>query len=121
MLHKPDLRPLEAARDDVPLTRRGFIRASLGVGSLVIGFHIPLAAGKPTATPVFAPNAFIRIDAQGKVTLIMPQVEMCQGIFTAVAMILAEELDAPIQAGFRARLLSDGLRPDDRRKEKREQ
>jgi isoquinoline 1-oxidoreductase beta subunit len=93
MLHKPDRLPLEAFRD-IPLTRRGFIRASLGVGSLVVGFHIPLAAGKPGETPVFAPNAFIRIDAQGKVTLIMPQVEMGQGIFTAVAMILAEELDA---------------------------
>ena len=43
---------------------------------------------------MFAPNAFIRIDTRGKVTLIMPQVEMGQGIYTAVAMILAEELDA---------------------------
>jgi isoquinoline 1-oxidoreductase beta subunit len=43
---------------------------------------------------VFAPNAFIRIDRRGKIVLIMPQVEMGQGIYTAVAMILAEELDA---------------------------
>ena len=42
----------------------------------------------------FAPNAFIRIDTAGKTTLVMPQVEMGQGIYTAVAMILAEELDA---------------------------
>ena len=42
----------------------------------------------------FAPNAFIRIDRTGKVTLIMPQVEMGQGVYTALAMILAEELDA---------------------------
>jgi len=39
----------------------------------------------------FAPNAFIRIDPAGKTTLVMPQVEMGQGIYTAVAMILAEE------------------------------
>jgi isoquinoline 1-oxidoreductase subunit beta len=42
----------------------------------------------------FAPNAFIRIDPAGKTTLVMPQVEMGQGVYTAVAMILAEELDA---------------------------
>ena len=42
----------------------------------------------------FVPNAFIRIDTAGKTTLVMPQVEMGQGIYTAVAMILAEELDA---------------------------
>src|SRR5882762_4445440 len=42
----------------------------------------------------FAPNAFIRIDKAGSTTLVMPQVEMGQGIYTGVAMILAEELDA---------------------------
>ena len=31
----------------------------------------------------FAPNAFIRIDADGTTTLVMPQVEMGQGIYTA--------------------------------------
>ena len=42
----------------------------------------------------FAPNAFIRIDRDGAVTLIMPQVEMGQGVYTSISMILAEELDA---------------------------
>ena len=60
----------------------------------MIGFRLPLANGAQAAKSEFAPNAFIRIDAGGKVTLIMPQVEMGQGIFTAIAMILAEELDA---------------------------
>jgi isoquinoline 1-oxidoreductase beta subunit len=63
-------------------------------GSLVVAFHLPFARGAPAQKPAFAPNAFIRIDAHGKVTLIMPQVEMGQGIYTSVAMILAEELDA---------------------------
>ena len=44
----------------------------------------------------FAPNAFIRIDETGKVTLVMPQVKMGQGVYTAIPMILAEELDADI-------------------------
>jgi isoquinoline 1-oxidoreductase subunit beta len=80
---------------DAVLTRRGFIQAGLAAGgALVVGFHLPSANGAQAEKPAFAPNAFIRIDAHGKVTLIMPQVEMGQGIYTSVAMILAEELDA---------------------------
>jgi isoquinoline 1-oxidoreductase beta subunit len=80
-------------------TRRAFLQSGAAAGGvLLVGFHIPraLAAAAPntaTAAP-FAPDAFIRIDHEGVVTLIMPQVEMGQGIYTAVAMILAEELDA---------------------------
>src|SRR5207237_6320233 len=81
-----------------PLDRRGFLKAgAAAVGGFVINLELPLAprpAGAATpASPIFAPNAFIRIDRQGAVTLIMPQVEMGQGVYTAVAMILAEELD----------------------------
>jgi len=48
-----------------------------------------LADGHPT----FAPNAFIRIDTAGPVRLVMPQVEMGQGIYTGACALLAEELD----------------------------
>jgi isoquinoline 1-oxidoreductase beta subunit len=77
-------------------TRRTFLEASLSLsGALLVGFHMPAAAAASAGEKgVFAPNAFIRIDPKGKITLIMPQVEMGQGIFTAIAMILAEELDA---------------------------
>jgi isoquinoline 1-oxidoreductase subunit beta len=79
-------------------TRRAFLQTGAAIGGiLLVGFHIPRAGATATNTPSvapFAPDAFIRIDHQGVVTLIMPQVEMGQGIYTAVAMILAEELDA---------------------------
>jgi isoquinoline 1-oxidoreductase subunit beta len=82
-------------RTDAAVTRRGFLQAGLAVGgTLVVGFHLPLARGAQPGKSAFAPNAFIRIDPHGKVTLVMPQVEMGQGIYTSVAMILAEELDA---------------------------
>jgi isoquinoline 1-oxidoreductase beta subunit len=42
----------------------------------------------------FTPSAFIRSDKAGKTTLVIPQAEMGQGVYTAIAMILAEELDA---------------------------
>jgi isoquinoline 1-oxidoreductase beta subunit len=82
------------------VTRRTFLEASLGFsGALLVGFHVPSAdaAAATGEKAVFAPNAFIRIDAKGKITLIMPQVEMGQGIYTAIAMILAEELDAAFE------------------------
>jgi isoquinoline 1-oxidoreductase subunit beta len=44
----------------------------------------------------FAPNAFIRIDHQGVVTLVMPMVEMGQGTYTSLPMLLAEELEVDL-------------------------
>jgi isoquinoline 1-oxidoreductase beta subunit len=98
-------------RTDAALTRRGFLQAGLAVGgALVVGFQLPSAHGAQAGKSVFAPDAFIRIDAHGKVTLIMPQVEMGQGIYTAVAMILAEELDAAFdQVALEAAPPSDKL------------
>jgi isoquinoline 1-oxidoreductase beta subunit len=77
-------------------SRRAFLQAATASGSaLLLGFRIPLAGSANARTHgPFAPNAFIRIDQQGAVTLIMPQVEMGQGVFTSIGMILAEELDA---------------------------
>src|ERR1700683_4519649 len=81
------------------VSRRHIVKSGVASG-LVLALHLPLRAanalGQPpdNAAAQFAPNAFIRIDRSGKTTLVMPQVEMGQGVYTAVAMILAEELDA---------------------------
>src|SRR5262249_9272321 len=83
------------------LSRRTVLQGSLA-GGLVLAFHWPSRAApvnEPEQAPdhpdgQFAPNAFIRIDNAGKTTLVMPQAEMGQGVYTAIAMILAEELDA---------------------------
>jgi isoquinoline 1-oxidoreductase beta subunit len=84
-------------------SRRGLLRAGLA-STLLLAFHLPVrAASEPDNEPgapqdptagEFAPNAFIRIARDGTTTLVMPQVEMGQGVYTSVAMILAEELDA---------------------------
>ena len=89
-------------------TSRGFSRRGVLAGGLasrfLLAFHVPVrATNEPVQPPddttgKFAPNAFIRIDKAGKTTLVMPQTEMGQGIYTAVAMILAEELDADFSA-----------------------
>ncbi len=83
------------------VSRRGLLKGGLA-GGFLVAFHLPLrAANEPVQPPdvtdgKFAPNAFIRIDGAGHTTLVMPQVEMGQGVYTAVAMILAEELDADL-------------------------
>jgi len=85
----------ETRRDDpTDPMRRSLLKAG-AAGAFVFAFHVPIgrASGRSSGTS-FAPNAFIRIEPSGKVTLIMPQVEMGQGIYTAHAMMLAEELDA---------------------------
>ena len=85
------------------VSRRGVLTGALASGFL-LAFHLPLRASNEPVQPPdvtdgkFAPNAFIRIDDSGHTTLVMPQVEMGQGIYTAVAMILAEELDADISS-----------------------
>ena len=81
-------------------TRRAMVKATVVAGGgFVLGVSIPRLrrafAAEPNAD--FAPNAFIRIDQDGKVTFTIPQVEMGQGIYTALAMLLAEELDAPFE------------------------
>jgi isoquinoline 1-oxidoreductase beta subunit len=79
-----------------PLSRRTFLKIGAATsGALVLGVYLPdrKAAAAPAGALSFTPNAFVRIDAQGRVTLVMPMVEMGQGIYTAQAMLLAEELE----------------------------
>src|SRR5260221_5392908 len=80
-------------------SRRHLLTGGLA-GGFLLAFHLPVrAANEPVPMAYapggpFAPNAFIRIDTAGKTTLVMPQVEMGQGIYTAVGLNLAEEVDA---------------------------
>ena len=76
------------------LSRRRFVQLASGA-TFVLGFYVPLHQTSEAAQgDEFAPNAFIRVDPQGAVTLVMPQVEMGQGIYTSLSMVMAEELDA---------------------------
>jgi CO/xanthine dehydrogenase Mo-binding subunit len=73
------------------LSRRSFLKATAAVGGgLMIGW-VPEAGADQAAS--FAPNAFIRIDRAGKVTVISPMIEMGQGTYTSLPMLIAEELD----------------------------
>jgi isoquinoline 1-oxidoreductase subunit beta len=83
-------------------------RAFLQGGGLLLGFAMTGMGSKTvfaaTAAQVteaeviapFEPNAFIRIDPKGVVTLVMPMAEMGQGVYTSMAMLLAEELEVDL-------------------------
>jgi isoquinoline 1-oxidoreductase beta subunit len=81
-------------------SRRDFLKAS---GGLVLAVALPeaLAQSGPGRTvpagqsaAAFTPNAFIRIDADNTVTVIVKHLEMGQGTYTGLPTLVAEELDA---------------------------
>ncbi len=76
------------------ITRRDFVETTAGL-AIAFSMGSEAAAGVRSASkPPFAPNAWIRIDADGIVTLTLDRSEMGQGSQTGLAMILAEELEA---------------------------
>ena len=80
------------------LDRRDFLKVGAAIGgglalTLALPPTRPFRAAAAGAATQFAPNAFIRIDRQGAVTLVVPMVEMGQGTYTSLPMLLAEELE----------------------------
>jgi isoquinoline 1-oxidoreductase beta subunit len=81
------------------MERRKFLKFSLAAGGgLMIGLYLPgkskLALAQERSASVFMPNAFVRIGTDDRVTVIVNHSEMGQGVYTALPMLLAEELDA---------------------------
>ena len=71
-------------------------------GGLLIGFTaVPSIrdadAAQSVAGATFTPNAFIRIGSDGQIVLTMPYVEMGQGTYTSIPMLIAEELEVDLK------------------------
>jgi isoquinoline 1-oxidoreductase subunit beta len=84
----------------VDLSRRQFLSVSAALGGgLLIGFttspSIRNAEGAAGAT--FTPNAFVRVGTDGQIVLTMPYVEMGQGTYTSIPMLIAEELEVDLK------------------------
>ena len=81
--------------------RRRFLVATTGAtAGLVIAFQVPLAVrlaraqqNPDTPRPLPPPNAFLQIHPDDSVTVRLAHVEMGQGVWTSLAMLIAEELD----------------------------
>ncbi|GAC1345208.1 MAG: xanthine dehydrogenase family protein molybdopterin-binding subunit [Myxococcales bacterium] len=82
-----------------PLSRRELLGSSLVSGTgLLVAFHVPgkaLASAPvpPKAQPLPHPNAFVRIGADESVAVLLAHAEMGQGVWTTLAMLVAEELE----------------------------
>ena len=92
-----DLGAIEALEG---LARRTFLKVSAASGFALGAFPLVASAQgtAPTAPaglkPFEQPSAFVRIDADGIVTVTLNRLDFGQGIQTGLPMILAEELDA---------------------------
>ncbi|WP_259986867.1 xanthine dehydrogenase family protein molybdopterin-binding subunit [Sulfitobacter sp. S190] len=76
--------------------RRAFLAGSAG---LMLAMHLP-GKGRAQTSPEkmvdgqFAPNAFVRIDPDSTVTVLVKHIEIGQGANTGLPILVAEELDA---------------------------
>jgi CO/xanthine dehydrogenase Mo-binding subunit len=81
------------------IARRNFLKASLGAaGGMMLSLHLPFADAATPPGKAFAPNAFLSIGSDGVVTMTMPFVEMGQGTYTSVPMLIAEELEVDVKS-----------------------
>ncbi|MEL6366225.1 MAG: molybdopterin cofactor-binding domain-containing protein, partial [Pseudomonadota bacterium] len=74
--------------------RRAFLA---GAASLVVGAHLPLAgraAAQAGGAEAAGLNAFVRVDADGIVTVLVKHIEFGQGPLTGLSTIVADEMDA---------------------------
>jgi len=77
------------------LDRRGFLQVMTGAtGGLLLAAQLPPSAHAVASPAPAAPQLYVRIAPDNRVTLTIPKSEMGQGVRTALALLLAEELDA---------------------------
>ena len=79
------------------LSRRRFLSVgATTAGGLLLRVHLPAIGELAGRTPDdrFEPNAFLQIEPSGAVTVVVPRPDMGTGVRTALAMLVAEELDA---------------------------
>ena len=96
------------------VSRRDFFKTSLGAGTaFAIGFALPGCGRNADYSQArivngeYKPNAWIRIASDNSVTVVVPESEMGQGVYTSLPMIVADELDADWQTVSYERALLD--------------
>jgi CO/xanthine dehydrogenase Mo-binding subunit len=94
------LKPVDDDRkEERSLSRRTFLVTTAAAGGgLLLGVCLPRTIGAyaQASDETLAPNAFVRIRPDDTITLVMPQVEMGQGTYTSMSMLIAEELEVDL-------------------------
>lgn len=84
------------------MDRRSFlVVSSLACGSLLVGCASPArqnlrSTDLPLGDREIALNGWLKVAADGVVTVVMSKSEMGQGVHTALMMLVAEEMDCPL-------------------------
>ncbi len=80
----------------IDFSRRQFLISATTTGAgLMIATHIPALASANTKNAInWEANAFVTIDNDSQVTVIIKHIEFGQGTYTGLATLVAEELDA---------------------------
>jgi len=95
--------------------RRAVLKAGIAFGGgLLLGFSVSASGDSAQIAgnvipDEFKPNAFIRVGHDGQITFVMPQVEMGQGTYTSLSMLIAEELEVTLD-----KITLEAAPPDDR-------
>src|SRR5882672_6789558 len=81
------------------LSRRSFLRVSAAAaGGLLVSLYIDRSASAqeaPAPKPkTYPPDAFVHVQPDGKIRIMVNRLEFGQGVFTGLPMILADEMDA---------------------------
>lgn len=77
-------------------SRRAFIKVGVVAGAgltLGVAWRVTRDPGLPASDAAFVPNAFLRIDRDGSINILVHKAEMGQGVSTALPQMIAEELD----------------------------
>jgi isoquinoline 1-oxidoreductase beta subunit len=78
------------------VSRRTFVKLGVVAGAgltLGVAWKSRRGPGLPDTDAAFAPNAYVRIDTDGSITVVVDRSEMGQGVSTALPQLVAEELD----------------------------
>src|SRR5260221_6515577 len=89
----------DVCSSDLQFLKTSAAAGAYAAGGLVIGFHLP--AGAKTAAvnaKTTQPNAWVKIGSDNTVTIICHRSEMGQGTYTAMPMLVAEELEVDLRA-----------------------
>lgn len=96
---RPDAAQVAEAMDRVLCRCGTYLRIRRAIARAVSG-NVPAASlpahprvVDPPSDALFAPNPWIRLDAEGRVTLVIDRSEMGQGVVTGLTMLIAEELE----------------------------